>query len=535
MPIIRASGGVLSSNGKINTLDQLLSLRAEARRQARTVVHCHGCFDIVHPGHIAYLQFARRQGDILLVSLTADRQVNKGADRPLIPQDLRAEALAALECVDWVYVNPDPTAVDLLEAVQPDFYVKGREYESNSDPRFLAERDTVTRHGGRVLFSSGEVIYSSTALIGVMDANGAAGALQQEKIRRFRSKFELDDGVLWNLRGRFAGKKVLVIGDYILDRYHHCDANSIAAEGPMMSLRRRASEEFDGGAAVIALHLAGLGASAVLLSALTQHDESRQVEMRLGQSGVMVDCLKQRRQLVSKSRYLAEGSKLFKVDEGEIEPLDSRSEAELAEKILGQARGADAVIFADFGYGAITGGLMDRIATNLRQQVPILCADVSGMGSNLLRFKEMDLLCPTERETRQAMNDFSSGLNAAAWALLTKTGARQAIITLGKQGLIAFDQHVATRPGESWERHLRGEHLPALCSRGRAVDPLGCGDALLATATLTLAAGGSLHAAAYLGSLAAALEAEQSGNRPITSDQLLSRLQPPMPAVRLAS
>jgi rfaE bifunctional protein kinase chain/domain/rfaE bifunctional protein nucleotidyltransferase chain/domain len=523
----------LSPNGKIRTFEQLIALRQAARREGKTVVHCHGCFDIVHPGHIAYLQFARRQGDILLVSLTADPQVNKGAVRPLIPQDLRAGALAALECVDWVYVNPDPTAVGLLEAVQPDVYVKGREYETNQDPRFLAERDTVTGHGGRVLFSSGEVIYSSTALIGAMGESGGAGAMQQEKVRRFRNQFDLDDAALWNLCGRFTGKKVLVIGDYILDRYHHCDATNIAAEGPMMSLRLRDSEAYDGGAAVIALHLAGLGASPVLLSTLSEQDESRQIEMRLKQSGVETDCLKQRRQLISKSRYLAEGSKLFKVDEGQAEPLDSRSEAELAKKILERARGADAVIFADFGYGAITAGLLERIGPTLRQQVPILSADVSGMGSNLLRFKEMDLLCPTEREARQAMNDFSSGLNAAAWGLLTKTRARQAIITLGKQGLIAFDQHRATGPGESWERHLRGEHLPALCPR--AVDPLGCGDALLATATLALAAGGSLHAAAYLGSLAAALEAEQPGNRPITADQLLSRLQPPAQPIRLAS
>jgi rfaE bifunctional protein kinase chain/domain/rfaE bifunctional protein nucleotidyltransferase chain/domain len=523
----------LSSNAKIRTFDQLLALRQTARRDGKTVVHCHGCFVIVHPGHIAYLQFARRQGDILLVSLTADPQVNKGADRPLIPQDLRAEALAALECVDWVFVNPDPTAVELLEAIRPDFYVKGREYETNNDPRFLAEREAVTRHGGRVVFSSGDVIYSSTALIGAMGGTGGGGAMHQEKVRRFRSRFELDDSALWNLCGRFAGKKILVIGDYILDRYHHCDATNIAAEGPMMSLRHRGCEEYDGGAAVIALHLAGLGASPVLFSALSEQDESRQIEMRLRQSGVEADCLRQRRQLVAKSRYLAEGSKLFKVDEGEAEPLDSHSEAELAKKILDRAKGADAVIFADFGYGAITVGLLERIGPTLRRQVPILAADVSGMGSNLLRFKGMDLLCPTEREMRQATNDFSSGLNAAAWALLSRTKARSAIITLGKQGLIAFDQHRAIGPGESWERHLRGEHLPALCPR--AVDPLGCGDALLATATLALAAGGSLHAAAYLGSLGAAIEAEQAGNRPITADQLLSRLQLPAQPVRLAS
>src|SRR3954462_9188718 len=143
---------------KVCTLDQLLALRRLARSEGKTIVHCHGCFDIVHPGHIQHLQFARSLGDILVVSVSADSQVNKGVNRPLIPDDLRASSLAALECVDWVYVNEHPTAVTLLESLQPDVYVKGREYERSVAPRFLAERDAVTSSGGRVVFASGEVV-----------------------------------------------------------------------------------------------------------------------------------------------------------------------------------------------------------------------------------------------------------------------------------------------------------------------------------------------------------------------------------------
>src|SRR6476619_6920894 len=114
---------------KVCTLDQLLEFRRAAAAGGKTVVHCHGCFDIVHPGHIQFLQFARSQGDILIVSLTADPNVNKGVNRPLIPEDLRAATVAALECVDFVFVNPEATAVELLQALRPDVYVKGLEYE----------------------------------------------------------------------------------------------------------------------------------------------------------------------------------------------------------------------------------------------------------------------------------------------------------------------------------------------------------------------------------------------------------------------
>ena len=160
----------MSPNRKIRSLEELLEYRRLAGGDGRTVVHCHGCFDIVHPGHIHYLQFARSLGDVLVVTVSADVQVDKGVNRPLIPDDLRAASLAALECVDCVYVNPHPTAVEILDRLKPDIYVKGREYELNQRPRFLAERDTVTRNGGRVVFSSGDVIYSSTALIGEMES-----------------------------------------------------------------------------------------------------------------------------------------------------------------------------------------------------------------------------------------------------------------------------------------------------------------------------------------------------------------------------
>src|SRR4051794_14575882 len=191
-------------NRKICALDRLLALRAEARERGQTVVHCHGCFDIVHPGHIHHLQFAKSQGDLLVVTVSADPQVNKGINRPLIPDDLRAASLAALECVDRVYVNPHPTAVEIIDELKPDVYVKGREYERNEDPRFLAERDTVTRNGGRVVFSSGDVSYSSTALIGAMDR--AAELFNDEKVNRFRQQFDLTAATLSNLVLRCRGK-----------------------------------------------------------------------------------------------------------------------------------------------------------------------------------------------------------------------------------------------------------------------------------------------------------------------------------------
>jgi len=515
----------MSPQRKICTLDQLLALRRDFTEAGKTVVHCHGCFDIVHPGHVQYLQFAKGQGDLLIVSLTADPQVNKGVNRPLIPQDLRAQSVAALECVDFVYVNPDPTAVELLEALRPDVYVKGREYETNHDPRFLAERDTVVRHGGRMIFSSGEVVYSSTALIGAVGA-GNAQLFNEEKVRRFRQAHGLSSAELANTVHRFRGMRMVVVGDYILDRYHLCDATGIAAESPMMSLRLLRSDDFDGGAAIIASHLAGLGCEPTLITAMTDDEAGRSVEARLTSRGVEVAATRERRSLATKHRYLVDQTKMIKVDDAAASPLDSAQTERVCEQVLAAADGAAGVIFADFGYGLITAGLLDKLMPLLRPRVPVITADVSGMQSSLLRFRGVDLLCPTEREVRQTLNDFASGLNAVVYNLFQVTSARNALITMGKQGLVAFDQCMPTKAGESWERRLRSAYLPSLA--GNVIDSLGCGDALLSVASATLSAGGSLHAAAYLGSIAAGIEAQQLGNVPVTTERVMAELNASM-------
>ncbi len=125
-------------------------------------MQCHGCFDIVHLGHIRHLQHAARQADVLVVTITADACVNKGDGRPLFSEGTPCGEPRGPDCVDLVYVTPDPTAEALLDAVQPDVYIKGREYrieQRSASPR----SDAVERHGGRVVFSSGDIVFSSTA------------------------------------------------------------------------------------------------------------------------------------------------------------------------------------------------------------------------------------------------------------------------------------------------------------------------------------------------------------------------------------
>ena len=110
---------------KVRTLDQLSEIAAAARAGGQTVVLAHGVFDLVHMGHVRHLEAARREGDVLIVTVTADAFVNKGPGRPIFPELMRAEMLGALEYVDWVGVNHAPSAENRPRDRQADYLRQG--------------------------------------------------------------------------------------------------------------------------------------------------------------------------------------------------------------------------------------------------------------------------------------------------------------------------------------------------------------------------------------------------------------------------
>ncbi|MBL0927967.1 MAG: adenylyltransferase/cytidyltransferase family protein [Phycisphaerales bacterium] len=509
----------LGPGRKVLTREALLARRREASASGRVVVQCHGCFDLVHPGHVRHLQQAKRQGDILLVSITADAVMRKGDGRPLFPQELRAENLAALDCVDWVYINHQETAEALLEETRPDVYIKGREYESNNDPRFAAERAAVERSGGRVVFSSGDIVFSSTALISALEHRADPF---HARLKQLVQQHSLTPERLNALIDRFAGQPVLVVGESIIDTYVLCDRPEVAGEAAVMSLRPLDRVSYDGGAAIIARHLAAMGARPTLVTALPRTPQAEAFRRRLGVEGVSVRAVElDDAAMLEKQRFLVGSQKVMKLDMVRPIVLDLARQHELAGLVDDASReggGVRGAVLADFGNGLLTNRLIDELCESLRPRAEFMAGDVSGRRSSLLRMRDMDLLCPTELELRAALLDYDSSLNAVVWRLLSATRTRGMFVTMGADGLIAFDRLPGAEHDQSWASRVRGEHVPALAPH--AVDQLGCGDALLATATLARLAGGTHVEAAFLGSIGAAVEASRLGNEVVSSADL---------------
>src|SRR3989304_417768 len=151
---------------KILELEELEKKLKILKSEGKKIVHCHGCFDLMHPGHIKYFQAAKKMGDFLIVTVTPDIYVDKGPDRPVFNEKLRAECISALECVDYVAINQWPTAEETLRLLKPDVYVKGQEFKNLEDATGKIQREyKVLQEIGAELRFTNEVVFSSTKLL----------------------------------------------------------------------------------------------------------------------------------------------------------------------------------------------------------------------------------------------------------------------------------------------------------------------------------------------------------------------------------
>jgi cytidyltransferase-like protein len=249
---------------KIKTVEQVRELLGSPPRE-RKVVMCHGAFDIVHPGHLRHLVYAKEHADVLVASITCDDHITKANFRPYVPEELRALNLAALEVVDHVIIDRDPTPLKNLSVLQPDYFAKGYEYTQggNIHPRTREEIKVLESYGGEMLFTPGDVIYSSSALIEATPPNIAVETLM--------TTMEADGVTFADLRAaldKMAALKVHVVGDTIVDTLTTTKLIGGLTKTPTFSVQVQQRTDFIGGAAIVAKHLRATGADVVFTTVL---------------------------------------------------------------------------------------------------------------------------------------------------------------------------------------------------------------------------------------------------------------------------
>src|SRR3990167_8394440 len=495
---------------KIKTIDELTREVGLFPREKK-VIMCHGVFDVVHPGHMRHLLFAKSKADTLVVSITADKHIYKGYDRPHVPQNLRAANLAAFEMVDYVLIDTNPTPLQNIAVFKPDYFAKGYEYVSDGMPQKTSEEaDLVSSYGGEIIFTSGDIVYSSSSLI-----NLAPPQLRLEKLLALMTDQGVTFQELRETLSKFSKFRVHVVGDTIVDSYTQTTMIGGYTKTPTMSVRFEERRDFIGGAGIVAQHLRAAGAQVVFSTVLGQDKFKDFVLKGLKESGV--DCrpiIDTTRPTTHKNAIVAANYRLLKIDTLDNSSISDHILQELSQLIRNTP--TDVVIFSDLRHGIFNRRTIPELSSAIPDGVyRVADSQVASRWGNITEFQNFDLVTPNEREARFALADQDSGIRPLAANLYDKTHCKTLILKLGDRGVITC-------------QHNRHEDLDSFfvvdSFVDRAIDAVGAGDALLAYATLAILASDSNVIATILGSIAAACECECDGNIPITPERVLAKI-----------
>jgi rfaE bifunctional protein kinase chain/domain len=468
-----------------------------------------GAFNVLHPGHIRLLRFARECGDKLIVAVHSDRLAEADAH---VPEQLRLEGILSNSWVDEAFILDEPVTT-LISQLRPDIVVKGREYESSFNPELLA----LEQYGGKLLFSSGENIFSSIDLI--------RKEFESIKSRQlalpidYLERHGLAVSQLIERLDLFTKLRVCVVGDVIVDEYITCEPLGMSQEDPTIVVTPVDSISFVGGAGIVAAHAANLGASVQFVS-VTGSDGARDfIIQKLADSNVetclLVDAS---RPTTLKQRFRSKGKSLLRVSHLHQGSISLALQKEMLSVIEKMMESCDLLVFSDFNYGCLPQTLVDQITSLAKKKHVMIAADSqsSSQVGDISRFKSVDLLTPTEREARISTRNREDGLVILAEQLRQQSSACNILLKLGEEGVLIHAKNDGLKQGWFTDR------IDALNSNPK--DVAGAGDSLLITSALTLASGGSIWEAACLGSLAAAIQVGRVGNTPIRSSELVQQM-----------
>jgi len=479
--------------------------------RAKKVIMCHGTFDVVHPGHVRHLLYAKTKANVLIASLTADEHIKKGNMRPYVPQALRAMNLAALEMVDYVVVDQDPTPLKNLALIQPDYFAKGYEYTAGAvHPKTQEEIDVLDTYGGEIIFTPGDIVYSSSALIELSPPSIG--------VEKLMTLMEAEDVSFQDLRDtlqKIKGLRVHVVGDTIVDSYTYCSMIGGMTKTPTLSVRFEKKVDYVGGAGVVAKHLRAAGANVTFSTVLGNDAFKNFVLDDLKAFGVhCLPIIDETRPTTNKNAIVAEAYRMLKVD-----TLDNRSISDkIVEQLKKQIGEADsqAVVFSDFRHGIFNRGTIPHLTTAIPKGIfRVADSQVASRWGNILEFQNFDLITPNEREARFALGDQDSVVRPLALELLKRAHCGTLILKCGERGIITYRSISPSDPRAFFNIETFAN---------RVVDAVGAGDALLAYATLALVATKNDVIASILGNMAAGVECEHDGNWPVTPELVLKKI-----------
>lgn len=479
-------------------------VKSKLKQENKTVILCHGVFDLVHPGHIIHFEQAKNMGDVLVVSVTSEKYVRKGPGRPYFNDELRLKFLAAIECIDYVMLSEEYTVNDIVQTVEPDIYVKGEEYRNSKDDitgKITEERELVEAHGGRIEFTTGQV-FSSTKLI-----NTAMSGLPEDVriyMEDFKKTCSMED--IKKYAERAACLKVLVIGDVIIDKYTYCNVQGMMSKDMGYSARLSNTEEYFGGALAVARHLSSFTPNVTLLSVIGDEENIRlsmfdeyadKINLRLVYSKEIPTIIKQR--YLTRNEKRDEYRKIFAINNIPDKPgYEKEVKQKFIERLNQMIAEFDAVFLCDFGHGLIDEDVMEIIQKRAKYLILNCQTNSSNKGMNIItKYNRADIFTVDQNELNLAFPSYEDSEEVKLGELSQHLGGN-GWLTRGARGAWQINDEMI-------------EKCPAFTLSVK--DTIGAGDAFFSLAGIFAAAGAPMQIGTFMGNIGGALGANIVGNR----------------------
>jgi len=487
---------------KLKTIEELAEITRIARADGETVVLAHGTFDLVHVGHLRHLRLARREGTMLIVTITADAFVNKGPGRPVFSEHMRAEMLASLDIVNYVGIQHAPMAIDAIKTIRPDVYVKGGEYKIPDDDitgGIVSERHAIEAHGGRIVFTE-DITFSSSSLIN--RHLSAFDPALDHFLEAEREKGSL--AALLALLDKVKNFRVLIVGDAILDDYKYVSAIGKSPKEHIIATLFGNREIFAGGVFAAANHIADFCKEVEIVTAIGRDCKYEKIIINSLRRNVRLHAFRRNdAPTTRKVRFIDQSylRKMFEVYYMDDTPTSSAMESKIDRIINDRASDFDLVIVTDFGHGLITPSMVKTMTGASRFLAVNTQSNSANIGYNLItKYPSADYICIDAPEARLACSDrFSDIETIAGESIPRRVKCKKVIITHGSHGCVGY---------EAGKEVVR---VPAFTKT--VVDTVGAGDAFFAVTSPLAAAGGSIDQIAFIGNAAGAIKVGIVGHR----------------------
>lgn len=501
MPSHNSNHAPNAARAKIKSLNELGLLLDRERALGKRIVHCHGVFDLLHIGHIRHFEEARRFGDVLVVTITPDQHVNKGPSRPVFHQDLRAEAIAALGCVDYVTLNEWPLAVNAIKKIRPHFYVKGPDYKDEKKDLsggIALERQAVEAAGGELVITK-DITFSSSNLL-----NRYMAVLPKptvDYLTDFSRRYPAREVVKY-LEG-MSKMKVLYVGETIIDEYVYVQAIGKSSKEPMLAVQHLNTEKFAGGILALANHAAGFckeSAALTYLGADNTHEAFVRKALRPGVKPHFFH--KKDAPTIVKRRFIDQYffTKLLAVYEMNDDPLAPGDNKHLCDFLRARAADYDAVVVVDFGHGMMSPEAIDILGKKARFLAVNTQSNAGNRGYHTVgQYKRADYICMADPEFRLEARDRHKDMRVIVKEISKRMHCPNIVVTGGKSGCLAYN----AKDGFF--------QVPAVAVK--VVDRMGAGDAFLSVTAPCVAQGAPMEVAAFIGNVVGSEAVATVGHR----------------------